>query len=447
MPSPLASRQDVSRLFARAAFGATATDLATWTGRPYAEVVDALIAGPSLRTDAAADAERHAHRVTPTQLADAQGWWLERMRTAQHPLQERMTLLWHDHFATAVTLQGLGVPGLDHVLTQNETIRQHALGDFRSLLAAMNVDPAMLYWLNGYQSVPPKPNENYAREFLELFSLGVRPQVYSEQDIREAARAFTGWNVVNPPGVAAFDANRHDRGRKTVLGSTFADLGQAEHLELVRIVTSQPVASRFIAAKLVGGLAHELPVVDLLREPTPLVARVADVLRSTSWDIAAAVRTILLSDEFRSDQPQHRRVRQPVELAVHGAKVLGVDAGGAGVLEALGRMGQKPFQPPNVGGWPVGVGWLSPAATIARYDLGLVLARLAQAAPAAQLNGPLPASGDLAGWVTRLGMFGLAAITERTARDYLGSRSGAPEAEKQAGIVAILTTSPEWTVV
>src|SRR5688572_29560395 len=173
-PKPLTAH-DVARLLGRTSFGATAADLDLWTGRNYADLVESIVATSAAPVPAPAPLPDEVVRLSlehnkdaswaPAQAARA--WWLERMRTSPFPLLERMTLFWHGHFATAVSIP----PFVYDLIRQNQTIRTHALGSFRDLAAAMTVDPAMLYWLNGYHNTIPHPNENYAREFFELFTL------------------------------------------------------------------------------------------------------------------------------------------------------------------------------------------------------------------------------------------------------------------------------------
>ena len=459
--SDLASRQDVSRLFARVAFGATAADLDTWEGQPYEAAVDHLLNVPALdsRAPAPDEAERIAYENAEvrdhdgnffdivyiynfsTGIPEAPAWWLERMRTTQYPLEERMVLFWHDHFATAYLTP---YPDGRMLILQNQMMRRHALGNFRDLVSAMTLDPAMLYWLNGNENAKGAPNENYARELFELFTLGVVPQVYTEQDIRESARALTGW-VVNPDlKRVTFDANRHDTGSKTVLGETFGNLGAQEYLKVIDIALAQDVASRFLAWKLVLNFAYVPDTGDLYQDPDPLVDEVAATLRS-GWDLKAAMRTLLLSDGFRSADPSRQIVRQPIDLVVSACKAFGIGAKAQNVLLLLSRMGQLPFDPPNVGGWPINKEWLSPVTTLARYDWGVTCYNLWQSTLTG-VRPALPPSGDLNQWARRFGLADLSANTRALVQDYLAARAGAPESEKQAGVLILLASSPDWMV-
>ncbi len=445
MPNMTAA--DVVRLLGRAAFGATAADLDEWTGKPYADLVEKLLDVPLALQGKWLD-EPQRELIQDSGLGylgqpdvEARAWWLERMRTTPWPLLERLTLFWHGHFATATRFDT--GPYLGNVMVQNQLLRRNALGNFRTMVEEITVDAAMLMWLNGNINRIPQPNENYAREFFELFTLGKRPQVYTEKDIREAARAFTGWIVEYTDGTASFDAGGHDKGRKNILGTRVEDLGDQEYKKVVEIALKEPVAPRFVAEKLVTNFAYLVTERNLLASRDRLVTAVAGTLRSSNWDIRAAVRTLLLSEDFRAAPARKSRqiVRQPVELVVSACRALNVPAGESSFDEVLARMGQIVFQPPNVGGWPRSVRWISPVSTLGRYDFGLALWK---AYPAT--NPALPQPDDLAGWAKRLGLAGLSANTTRQIKAYLSGRKSAGAAEKQQGVLALLICSPDWVV-
>jgi uncharacterized protein (DUF1800 family) len=461
MASPTMTRSDVCRLLGRVAFGATAADIDEWTGKPYADLVDRLLLVPAAPVGADDSSRPPAN---PTGVAvvslggsepgdDSRLWWLERMRSTKLPLVERMTLFWHGHFATAIRWPL--TPSELQVMNQVQTLRTLALGSFRQMVEAMTVDAAMLYWLSGNDNRTPHPNENYARELFELFTLGKRPQVYTEKDIREAARALTGWSVVaGSELVPAFQPGTHDAGTKKILGQTVADAGAQEFTKVVDIALAQPVAPYFLAFKMVQEFAYVPPSRNLLKVKDPLVTKVATTLRSSDWDIAKAMRTLMLADEFRFASPLKRqqRVRQPVELAVAACKALGVNADNSQLLEPLQRMGQRLLAPPNVGGWPVGTGWLSPVTTLGRYDLALeVRAAFNLLNPASFLTtvsllNTYPQPDDLDGWAKTFGLAELSAATAGAIKGYLSARHKDSVADRQAGVVALILSSPEWVV-
>ena len=436
-PKPLTAA-DVSRLLGRVAFGATAADLDEWTGKPYADLVEDLLAVADLpvATPLPDDARRLVLENAVHPPEDARRWWLERMRTTPFPLLERMTLLWHGHFATGVRYP----PDMTHLVRQNETIRTHALGDLRELVAALTVDPAMLFWLNGHENAVPQPNENYAREFFELFTLGTRPQVYSERDVREAARAFTGW-IVGSGGNAKFVAARHDAKSKRVLGRTIANAGDQEYRALVDVAFAQPAASRFLAWKLVANLAY------VPGDKDTLVTGVANVLKKT-WNVTDALRALFLADEFRYASATRGRqyVRTPVEAFVHAAKALGVSFDDNTLVWPIQRMGHALFDPVDVSGWPLGQEWVTPVTALARYDAGLALWTKAVNARAARVTAPLPAPDDLKGWAHLLGVAGFGKNTTNAVGSYLRRAGKSGTEPLQAGVLTLLLSSPEWVV-
>ncbi len=459
-----ASPDDIARLYGRAAFGASKTQLTDNAGKDYAAVVEALFPTATSLPALADEPRRIQLESGTTDYNAAIRWWLTRMATTPTPLLERMTLFWHTHFATAFT----GQPDVGNMIRQNQTIRANALGDLRQLLYQLTVDGAMLYWLSGNQNRRNAVNENYGRELLELFTMGTRPQAYTETDIRQAARALTGWTV-KADRTTAFDKNRHTTGTKTVLGSTVGgypsgDAREAtEYKEVVDAALRQPTTSLFVAYKMVSAFAYVPASQDFVNDPDPLVDAVAASLRPATptgvWDIAAAMRTLLNHTAFRD--PDHATgkvlVRSPIEMGVHLSKPLGVRLDPPGGLNqtnnynynipttALRRMGQVPFQPPNVGGWPKGTQWLSDITTRARYDFGQFMI----SAWSYQGNGnlsPLPASGDIAGWTSFLGLGSLTPLTLDRITTYLATPGAGNEATKQNSVLLLLVSSPDWQV-
>jgi uncharacterized protein (DUF1800 family) len=454
----LATRDDVARLFGRAAFGATAADLDTWTGQPYDAMVDSLFPpgppGTVGRTPQPDEAVRLELEHGTTDVASAERWWIERMRTTPYPLEERMTLFWHDHWATSYS----GQPDVGQMAIQNQTLRTHALGSFREMAYAMLVDPALLIWLNGIQNVVNGVNENLAREFFELFTLGVNPQVYTETDIRQAAKALTGFTVNTTTRAATFTAARHDITVKHVLGRTIGGYPSAdtrntvEYKEVADAALAQNygiTASRFVAYKIALELGYTPDVADLLIDDVAWEIRAGD-----RWDLRAGVRMLLTHPRWRYADPsagQHL-VRSPIEVAVHGAKVLGVNCGivnnglqSGNAATGATRAGQEPFRPPNVGGWPNALNWLSQTTMLGRYDLGVSLVAAYKAQHADQLI-KMPASADVDGWTKFMGLARLTTNTALRIREYLASPGTTVEADKQTSMFVLLGASPDWQV-
>jgi uncharacterized protein (DUF1800 family) len=279
-------------------------------------------------------------------------WWLYRILYDPDPLREKLTLFWHGHFATS----NRKVQSVPLMLAQNETLRRHALGPFASLLADLVGDAAMLVWLDGADSRKEKPNENFAREFLELFTLGVGH--YTEPDIRAAARAFTGWSL--DKGRGAFRPASHDGGAKTFLKQTGA-WGAAD---VIRITLRQPACAEFLCRKLYRFLVNEA------EEPRPdLLGPLAQEMRGHNYDVGHVVGVLLRSRHFYAEGNHRQRVKGPVELSAGLLRALEVARPNVGLLPlalACERQGQDLFHPPNVKGWDGGKVWLNSTAVVER---------------------------------------------------------------------------------
>ena len=291
-------------------------------------------------------------------------YWLYRMLFGGDPLRERLTLFWHGHFATSLTKVD-SVTAL--VRTGRDAPRTRALGGFAGLLDAIIADPAMLVWLDGGTSQRERPNENFAREFLELFTLG--QGAYSERDIREAARAFTGWvpeGRHRTPGDSnpkfAFDDEAHDPGPKTFLGQA----GNWKAADIVRITLARPEAARHLAGKLYRAFVAEEP------EPAPeLIEPLAEVLRSSDFSIQRAMQVILSSRHFYSRASYRRRIKSPVEYTVGLLRMLEVPRTNVSLMAAAtacARQGQELFAPPSVKGWDGGKSWINSSTLLERLN-------------------------------------------------------------------------------
>jgi uncharacterized protein (DUF1800 family) len=265
-----------------------------------------------------------------------------------------MTLFWHNHFATS----NAKVQSARLMLGQYRLLRKHALGSFAELLREMSYDPAMLVWLDGRGSRKGSPNENYARELMELFSLGIRH--YTETDIREAARAFTGWDVVGAEAV--FSKAQHDGGEKAVLGRK----GALKPDDVVKVCLEQPSCPYFICGKLVRFL-----VSDTLAPTPELVEPLATSFRKSNYDTAALVRRVLSSNLFFSEDAYRAKVKSPVEFALGIVKGLEGRIGTTALAQALEQLGQNLFNPPSVKGWDGGQAWLNGQTLLYRQNLAL----------------------------------------------------------------------------
>jgi uncharacterized protein (DUF1800 family) len=347
----------VGHLYRRAAFGATFAELEAGVKAGPDAVLEQLFKGGPGLADFDAEMEPLARTIAGANNGQQlRAWWLARMLYTPHPLQEKLTLFWHNHFATSNSK----VQNARFMLGQYALMRKHALGSFATLLREMSRDPAMMVWLDTRNSKKGNPNENYARELMELFSLGIGH--YTEKDIREAARAFTGWEIRGEEAV--FNQKEHDDGDKTVLGQTGPFKGE----EIVRICLEQKSCAPFIAGKLYRFLVSEtVPA-------TPeLLAPLAEQFRSGGYDFGALVRTVLSSNLFFSPLVYRTRVKSPVEFALGIVRGLEGRVGTTALGAALEQLGQNVFFPPSVKGWDGGRAWLNGQTLLFRQNLALAL--------------------------------------------------------------------------
>jgi uncharacterized protein (DUF1800 family) len=280
------------------------------------------------------------------------GWWLHRMRHTPAPLLEKATLFWHGHFATSADK----VRDPELMFRQNELLRQHALGNFGEMVRGIARDPAMLLYLDSATNRKVHPNENFSREVMELFCLGVGN--YSEHDIQQLARCFTGWEIQH--GEFKFNSYQHDYGNKSVLGKS----GPFDGDEGLEIILQQPAAAQFICAKLVQFFVADEPEI-----PTDYIAPLAQRFRSSGLTVAPVLETILTSRLFYSPASLGCKVRSPVELGVGLLRALDANANLVQLAGRLRELGQLPFYPPNVKGWNGGRTWIDSSSLLGRANL------------------------------------------------------------------------------
>ena len=276
-------------------------------------------------------------------------WWADRMINSPRPLEEKMTLFWHNHFANNETK----VRDYRKLLLQNKTFRLHATGNFKNLIIAAAKDPAMLYFLDAGQNVKGSPNENFAREIMELFTLGVGN--YEEIDIREAARAFTGWNTNDLEFVV--NTNQHDADIKTILNKT----GNFSGEDVIDILLTQDAASRFIATKIYKEFVNDNVNNDIIED-------YARILKSNNYELKPLLSAIFLSKDFYSQQNIGSHIKSPVELVISTYRKLGLNntPGVPDFNQSTTAMGQTLFWPPTVAGWAGGRSWITPALLMER---------------------------------------------------------------------------------
>jgi uncharacterized protein (DUF1800 family) len=361
----------------RAAFGVTGADVDRVGGDVEGWVDDALSGGSDPGVDTTpppAFAALPALGANPTQ-ADRQArnkalndqgqqlvaWWVTRMVAAKRPVQERMTFAWHNHWATSLTK--VKEPTL--MLRQNQLLRSQGFGSFTSLAQQMVVDPALLIWLDAEKNTKAAPNENLARELMELFTLGVGGG-YTEDDVKQAARALTGWRVA-ADGSVTNDPKRTDPGPETILGAT----ARFTPVTLVEAILATPSHPRYLATRWWLQLASSDPI------PDETLSRVV-VAYGSGRDIKALLKAVLVDPAFA--MATGTMVASPVEWLVGAMRTLAIPSTADNVQAGLGvlrRLGQVPFLPPNVSGWPSGAAWSSTAAASTRAAAAIRLATVA----------------------------------------------------------------------
>lgn len=374
-------REDVAHLLRRFGLGAGRQDLDSFVAAgSYEKAVDRLVDfentpqpfEPSLELWGIA-------RNSVVQISGVQSWWLARMLLTTRPLEERLTLFWHDHFATSaakVNLAGL-------MYQQNQILRSLCAGKFEDLTMEVSKDPAMLFWLDNQFNVKGRPNENFARELMELFTIGIGH--YTEEDVMEAARTFTGWHYQRRPGDDGtnrtadfrFRPLLHDNGPKTIFGKTANFSGE----EVIQMLCAMPETATFVVRKF---LQWHL-------EPNPseeTVAKFAGEFRKTGLNIRELVRSVALSPEFRSARVRRSIVKNPVDFVVVTLRQYNVGPALRQELEAreesgdrrgspgqfmfnaarraMKGMGMELLYPPDVDGWQIGPNWISSATMMER---------------------------------------------------------------------------------
>jgi uncharacterized protein (DUF1800 family) len=349
------SATDAAHLLRRTGFGVTTSRLAEITALVDREAAIARVTDVSLAPPATG-APIGGGWVEDQWVAWYQlcWWWMERMRTSPVPLVEKMVLFWHNHFVSGQDkLYDIGL-----LYTQNQLFRQHALGDYHTLVQSMAIDPAMLWYLDNANNVAGREQENFAREVMELFTTGQGH--YVESDVVSMARAWTGHNT-SPDGRSyQFFPSEHDNGTKVLFGGPPTNWnGPTALAEILRGSRAVP-ASRFITAKLFSYLAYPIPVTD------PLVATLADGFRAADLSILSLVRAILRSDAFWSPAARYSLVRNPTEWFVAGMEALGLGPSVCHPEWWMEGTGQQLFYPPNVSGWKQNAYWISTASAWAR---------------------------------------------------------------------------------
>ncbi|MEZ5052663.1 MAG: DUF1800 domain-containing protein [Chitinophagales bacterium] len=353
--------KDIQHLYLRGGFGATPSQIAYRTGKERTDLVEELFAasrsyrGLNHLEDPVKGKKVGNLRIlfmllrSQDQMRELNLEWIRLMAGTNAALREKMTFFWHDHFATSTPLAWL-------MQVQNNTLRKHALGNFRTMLHAISKDPAMIVYLNNQQNKKDHPNENFAREVMELFSLGIGH--YTEQDVKEAARAFTGWTV-NKKGEYEFDEKEHDEGEKTVLGRT----GNWNGNDIIDMLLEDRQTARYVCEKIYRFFIGEQVDRSWLDE-------LSDQFYNSNYDISKLMRSIFLDDRFYSRDVQGSLIASPVELIVRYKRLISLETKNDNdTLKLQKVLGQVLFFPPNVAGWPGGRNWIDASSLRLRMDL------------------------------------------------------------------------------
>ncbi|PIE00433.1 MAG: hypothetical protein CSA79_03635 [Thiothrix nivea] len=359
---------DARHLLSRTGFGAEWEEVKRYEMMPRAKAVEFLVS----RRDNALPAiprfsswrkmrvlhnnmrrRRMVMRIAKAEGAGLQNWWLQHMLHTKSPFLERMTLFWHNYFPSSI--QKTKTPSL--LVNQNRLLRKHALGNFSLLLHDIAKDPAMLVYLDGYENTKDAVNENFARELLELFTLGRR--YYTERDVKEAARAFTGWSIHEQSGKFVFDRSKHDTGVKHFLGQKGRFTGD----NIINILLRHPRTAENVVEKLWNEFINS-------SRPHPAVVKQwANVFRSSNYNIAVLMNTILKSPQFWDQRNRGNLIKSPVELAVGTLRSLPYNLPRNNLAHTLSNLGQDIFDPPTVKGWAGGQDWISTQSLMRRIGL------------------------------------------------------------------------------
>lgn len=346
-----------AHLFRRAGFAANWEDIQAAAAEPPEDAIARLLDAEE------GDFAGQMRQLGRTVLGNGEperltAWWLYRMRHTPAPLLEKMILFWHGHFATSADK----VTRAQLMMDQHQLLRRHALGDFGKLVQGIARDPAMLIYLDSATNRKTHPNENFAREVMELFCLGL--DQYTEQDIQELARCFTGWEVRFSK--FRFNPYQHDDGSKTLLGASGAFDGD----EAIEVILQQPAAAQFMARKLIRFYMFDEP-----EAPEALVEPLAAEIRRHDFQMRPVMHRLLGSRLFLSPLCVGRKVRSPVELVVGLLRSLEATAGATDMAAASARLGQRLFFPPNVKGWDGGRVWLNASTILERANVAGRLVR------------------------------------------------------------------------
>jgi uncharacterized protein (DUF1800 family) len=374
---------------------------------------------------------KHTSPYPPLNLLDTERyklpeWWIQQMIHTTNPLLEKMTLFWHGHFTSA-----LSECNVRSMANQNVTLRRLAMSNFRKLTYEISVDPAMLVWLDNQSNMKKAPNENYTRELMELFTLGIGN--YTERDVREVARALTGWRIDMATLSVTFDKTIHDTGTKTFLGKT----GTFGLKETVDILVEHPASARFLAKKLWEFFAYPNP-------ESQIIDKLAKAFRDANYEIKPLLRALFTSDAFYSSKAEQCLVKSPTEFTVWVLSQfppLPLPTN-SWIVSMVAEMGQYLCNPPNVAGWPGGPAWLSSAMLFARFnfvDWAVAAAINSSQFPMPKATAPQDMLQEL---INKTGLFNLSTQTRNQIETFI-KQSKAPRDKLATQLMQLLLLSPE----
>ncbi len=375
-----------------------------------------------------------------SQQAVLRQWWLRRMAETPRPLEEKLALFWHDHFATGYEDK---LYQSNILYKQNELFRNYA-DKYEGLLRGIVHDSAMIIYLDNHVNVKGKVNENLGREVLELFTLG-RDQGYTEQDLRELSRALTGYSYVPHVNMFRFNGTQHDEGPKTILGRQ----GNFSADEAIDVILQHPSTARYVAKKLFEFFAHRQPSDDT-------VNRLANVLLTNGYELGPMLKTLFMSEEFYSERAMAQQIKSPVELMVGTIRTLGLKDVNYGYVDgATHGMGMVLFQQPNVGGWEEGRTWISANRVLLRYNGVANLIEQPNVEMLALVEGKVNHPAELVDYLARACLAsGLSEPQRKALIDFLGQLPPPAEWAKQRdainaklrALIVLIMSTPEYQV-
>ena len=460
----------MAHLMRRAGFGASRDELEQRNARGYENVVEDLL-NPGAANSMPDDVIRryHVDMAEMRELNSAGAYWLYRMVTTDNPLEEKMALFWHSLFATGYSKLNQARA----LMNQIDTFRRNAMGDFRTMLVELSKDPAMIIWLDNNDNHKGDINENYGRELLELFSMGIGN--YTEDDVKECARAFTGWTLGNAEYMATrasrdsiwpysriawhfqYRDHDHDDGEKTFLGET----GNFNGEDIIDIIVRQDATARFICTRLFQFFAAD----EVGDAGEAVIDEMTATYFASNYEIRSVLRTLFNSDYFKSDDARFARVKGPVELVVGAVRLAGTYQEPTFGADQLARytmyMGQGIFQPPSVEGWHEGAEWIDSGALVERVNfVGKELGDPANPGVKAIIDrasvgvaGPLSAEAQVDVCADLLGPMQLSDSTRTSLSEFAsqqgeadlrqGSRTEADE-QRIANLLRLLTATREY---